>query len=178
MEDLIVSLGPIGISLINFYNSTFFSVVKFIFGIYAVVILVDIILLLIQRGLSGDVRETLFGLDLPPELVVRKGSLRKKWNKVKEKLESDNESKWKVAIIEADNIIDSLIVKMKYSGENMTERLNSINPGQIENIEDLKNAHETRNRIIHEENFHLTKEKAEEVIGWYEKFLKEFQVLD
>jgi hypothetical protein len=83
-----------------------------------------------------------------------------------------------VAIIEADEIIDNLIKRMGYKGENMGERLSGINPGQIENIEDLKKAHETRNRIIHEEDFRLTKDQAEEVMKYYEDFLRYFEVLE
>jgi len=165
-------------TILNFYNSTFFSVIKFLLGIYVVVLLADIILLLIQRGLGGDIRNTIIGMNIPSELTTRKNRLVKKWNKVKKEMESENESTWKVAIIEADNIIDDLIKRMNYPGENMGERLAGINPGQIENIEELKRAHETRNRIIHEENFKLSKKQAEKIIGYYENFLKYFEVLN
>ncbi|KKP80001.1 MAG: hypothetical protein A2271_00985 [Candidatus Moranbacteria bacterium RIFOXYA12_FULL_35_19] len=178
MDNLISLLNSNGIDIIGFYNSTFFSVVKFILGIYAVVVFADIVLLLAQRGFSsGDIRETLLGLDVPPELLTRKGRLRKKWDKVREKIRSTREEDWKIAIISADNIIDDLIARMGYKGENMGERLAGINPGQIENIEELKKAHEFRNRIIHEENLKLTKEQAREVLKYFENFLDFFDVL-
>lgn len=165
-------------AILSFYNSTFFSIIKFLLGIYVVVLLADIILLLIQRGLGGDIRDTIIGMNVPSELTTRKNRLVKKWNKIKKKMESENKSNWKVAIIEADNIIDDLIERMKYPGENMGERLAGINPGQIGNIEELKRAHEIRNRIIHEENFKLSKKQAEKIIGYYENFLKYFEVLN
>lgn len=163
----------------DIYHSAFFSVVEFILGIYAVVIFADIVLLLIQRGLSsGDMRETKLGMDVPPEIVTKKGKLRKKWDKIAANMKTDNESLWKVAIIEGDNIIDDLIKRMGYKGEHMTERLAGINPGQIDNIEELRRAHEMRNRIIHEEDLKLEKEQAQEIIGYYENFLKYFEVLE
>ena len=162
----------------SFYDSAFFAVIKFLLGIYAVVVLADIVLLLIQRGLGGDIRDTLLGMNVPPELTTKRKSLAKKWEKIREKMKTDSESTWKVAIIEADNIIDDLIARMKYSGENMGERLAGINPGQIENIEELRHAHETRNRIIHEDDFKLTRELADETMGYYENFLRYFEVLD
>ncbi|HAT74132.1 MAG: hypothetical protein US30_C0006G0029 [Candidatus Moranbacteria bacterium GW2011_GWF2_36_839] len=177
MENLITILSNSGVDIIGFYNSTFFSIVKFILGIYAMVVLADIVLLLIQRGLSGDLRETSFGMNVPPELVGKKGKLRKKWNKIREGIKSSEEANWKIAIIEADEIIDDLIRRMGYAGENMGERLAEITPGQIENIEELKRAHETRNQIIHDEAFKLTKEQAEETLGYFENFLKYFEVL-
>jgi len=108
----------------------------------------------------------------------KKNKLRAKWAKVKAKLKSKNESDYKVAIIEADKIIDDLIARMNYKGENMGERLDNITPGQIENIEDLKRAHEIRNRIIHDESFVLTKAEAEKTLDYFEDFLRFFMVLD
>ncbi len=159
-----------------FYASFTFSVIKIFLEIYAIVLIVNIILLLKQRGLGGDLRDTLLGMNIPPELVSRKGKLRAKWEKTRAKLKSKNESDYKVAIIEADNIIDDLIKRMGYAGENFGERLGNITPGQIENIEDLKKAHEIRNRIIHDERFVLTKEEAKKTLGYFEEFLKFFMV--
>jgi hypothetical protein len=168
-------IGIVG-GISGFYKSPAFSVLKFILGIYTVVVLADIILLLIQRGLSGDIRDTLIGMNIPPELSTRKNKLKKKWEKIKSRLESKNESEYKVAIIEADNVIDDLIARMGYDGNNMAERLDSINPGQIDNIEDLRVAHKVRNRIIHEDGFKLSLEETKNVLGYYEKFLDEFDV--
>jgi hypothetical protein len=161
-----------------FYASGTFLVIKIFLGVYVIVMLIDLVLLLKQRGLGGDIRDTLVGMNIPPEFANKKNKLRVKWAKVKEKLKSRNESDYKVAIIEADNIIDDLIARMNYKGENMGERLDNITPGQIENIEDLRKAHEIRNRIIHDENFILTKEEAEKTFEYYEDFLKFFMVFD
>lgn len=177
MENLIILLNNSGVDILSFYNSTFFGIVKFILGIYAIVVFADIVLMLIQRGLSGDVRATKLGMNMPPELITKKGKLRKKWNGIRENMKSDREDDWKIAIISADEIIDDLIRRMGYAGENMGERLAEINPGQIENIEELKKAHEIRNQIIHDEAFKLSKEQAEEAIGYFENFLKYFEVL-
>ena len=172
--DIINSILP-WLSAIN--DSAFLAVVKFIFGIYAVVLLADIILMLIQRGVGGDMRDTLIGADVPAEITTKKSKLKKQWEKITAGLKTDNESLWKVSIIEADNVIDDLIARMKYKGENMEDRLSKINPGQIDNIEELRLAHSFRNRIIHEENFKLDKKQAEEIIGYYENFLRYFEVL-
>jgi ABC-type lipoprotein release transport system permease subunit len=178
MENVTIFLNKIIAMAVSFYDSNFFSVIKFALGIYAVVILVDIVLMLVQRGLGGDIRDTLLGMNVPAELVKKKGKLRKKWDEIRKNMETENESKWKLAVIEADAIIDDLIRRMGYKGENMSERLAGINPGQIENIEELKLAHETRNRIIQEESYKLEKTKAQEAIGYYENFLRYFEVFD
>jgi hypothetical protein len=161
-----------------FYTSITFSLIKFFLEVYVIVMFIDLVLMLKQRGLGGDLRDTLVGMNIPPELGNKKNKLRVKWAKVKEKLKSKNESDYKVAIIEADKIIDDLLARMNYAGENMGERLDNITPGQIENIEDLRTAHEIRNRIIHDESFVLTKVEAEKTFEYYEDFLRFFMVLD
>ncbi len=176
MDDIFGTILP---PLRAIYHSAFFSMVEFILGIYTVVLLADIVLLFIQRGwVAGDMRDTIIGVNMPPELSTKKPQMRRKWDKITAGLKTDNESLWKVAIIEADNVIDDLIARMKYPGENMSERLDGINPGQIDNIEELRRAHEMRNRIIHDENFKLDKKQAEEIIGYYENFLRYFEVLE
>jgi hypothetical protein len=164
----------------QFYNSFFFSVIKFIIGIYVIVIFVDIVLLLMQRSLGGDIRDTIIGMNIPRELASFGGKkkLAKKWNLIRARLETGQNSQYKVAIIEADDIIDSLIRRMGYKGENMGERLDDVPSGQLDHIEELKQAHEVRNRIIQDDNFTLDRKSAEETMALYEEFLRYFEVLD
>jgi ABC-type lipoprotein release transport system permease subunit len=169
--------GQAAVDFLKFYNSPFFSVIKFILGVYAIVIIADIVLLIIQRGLSGNVREAIIGMNIPRELTTKKKLMRAKWREITDRLKGGNESEYKVAIIEADNIIDKLVKNMTYPGKNMGERLNNIPKGQIESVEELKKAHEIRNRIIHEENFQVSREYAKETLKKYEAFLEEFEVL-
>jgi hypothetical protein len=169
--------GGLGDFVRLFLDSFTFSLLKFLLGIYAVVLLADIVLLLVQRGVGGDLRDTKIGMNVPKELTTKKGILQVKWEKIRKRMKSKNESDYKVSIIEADNIIDDLIKRMGYKGENMTERLDGINPGQVENIEDLKKAHEIRNRIIHDESFKLNKEEAEKTLSYFEEFLSYHEVI-
>jgi|WetSurMetagenome_2_1015567.scaffolds.fasta_scaffold548775_1 hypothetical protein len=166
-------------AITQFYNSSFFSVVKFIIGIYVLVLFVDIILLLMQRGLGGNIRETVIGIDMPRELASFGGKkkLAKKWNLIRARLNTGRDSQYKIAIIEADNIIDSLIRRMGYGGENMGERLDNVPFGQLDHIEELKQAHEVRNRIVQDDHFALDRKSAEETMDLYEEFLRYFEVL-
>ena len=169
--------GQIYSDLLNFYDSPFFSVIKFVLGVYGIVIIIDIVLLLIKRGVAGNVREAMIGVNIPRELVTKKNKMRARWDKIKGRLKSENESEYKVAIIEADSLIDDLVRGMAYPGENMGERLDSMPEGQIESRQKLREAHEVRNRIIHEENFQVSREYAKDVLKKYEALLEEFEVL-
>ena len=127
--------------------------------------------------MGGNIRETIVGMNIPRELTTKKNKMRARWDEVVMRLRSANESEYKVAIIEADNIIDDLVRNMGYPGDNMGERMNNIPEGQLESLDELKKAHEIRNRIIHEENFQVSRGYAKEILKKYETFLEEFEVL-
>jgi len=165
--------------LLTFYNSPFFLLIKILLGIYTIILLVDVILLIIQRNAVSNVREGFtIGMNIPPELTTNKKKLKTKWLKIKGRLESQNESEYKVAIIEADDLIGDLIKRLKFAGETTGERLDNIPPGQLDHVSDLQAAHQTRNRIIHEENFQFSHEEAQKTLELYEKFLDYFEVLN
>lgn len=178
MLELQIFLANIYAGLLKFYHSGFFLTVKIILGIYSAVLFVDIILLLVQRGVSGNLRETLTGMDVPVALTRKKTKTRKRWEEIKQKLAIGNPNDYKIAVIEADDFIGEIIAGMGYAGSNFGERLEDVPEGQIANIEGMKEAHSVRNRIIHDDRFVLSREDAEGVLAQYEEFLKSFQVID
>lgn len=167
-------LSQFGQSFSGFYNSPFFYVVKIILGIYIAVLFVNIVLIIILKGLGANIRMMLKGMEMP---AMPKGRIKKRWEKIKKRLETENISQYKAAILEADNIADKLIEKIGYKGKNMAERLEQIRPGQLYKLEELKKAHQIRNQIIHEADFKVDKKTAEEIIGIYEGLLKNLELL-
>lgn len=163
--------------IVDFYHSPTFLFLEILVGIYTAIVFIDIVLLVIQRQPLANWRKMRYGVDIPKEFVTGKKSMKAKWSKIKKRLESDNSAEYKVAIIEADDIIDDLIKRLGYGGENMGDRLANIPEGQIENVSEIKEAHEIRNRIIHEEDFEVSKELAQEVLGKFEHLLDHFEVL-
>lgn len=102
---------------------------------------------------------------------------KKRWDKVFAYLESDNQSDWKQAIIEADNLLDEMVKSMHYPGENLGERLKNIEPSDFVTLQDAWEAHKVRNQIAHESDFSLTRREARRVMGLYEKVFKEFNFI-
>ncbi|HBP01344.1 MAG: hypothetical protein UY41_C0013G0025 [Candidatus Moranbacteria bacterium GW2011_GWE1_49_15] len=151
------------------YNSTFFDFVKFFLIVYTLVLLADVVLLLMLKGIGSDIRKGLRGMDMP---VVSKGKMEKRWEKVKDRLKTDSVSQYKVAILEADSIADEILGKIGHQGANMTERLEQLKPGQLDYQEELMGAHQIRNKIVHDESFVVDRKLAEETVGVYEKFLR------
>ncbi|MDP1883968.1 MAG: hypothetical protein Q8L10_01225 [Candidatus Moranbacteria bacterium] len=164
--------------IIRFYHSGLFLVLKILLGIYTLVLFIDIVLLLVQRGIRGNMREMFTGMDVPVEITSKKKKMKEKWGKIRRRLDSPNETEYKVAIIEADEIIDALVAGLGYAGKNFSERLDNIPDTQIANIEGMRQAHEVRNRIIHDDKFTLSREDADIALGQYEELLRHFQVID
>jgi len=162
-----------------FSDSVVFLVVKILLGIYVAVLLVDIILLLIQRGFSKIFREGFtIGMNVPSELTIKKKKTKFRWGAIKKRLENQKEEEFKVAIIEADEMIGGLLEGLGYQGENLGEILKNISEMQVESIAKIRKAHEIKNRIIHDENFPVSLELARETLGYFEEFLDEFEVFD
>ncbi len=167
-------MNQTGILIVNFYQSGFFLFIKFFLGIYAAVLIADVVLILILKGLGADIRQAIKGMKMP---AVPKSKMRKRWTKIRRRLESDNAFQYKAAVLEADSMIDKVLSDMGYAGKNMSERLEKIKPAQIHNYEDLKNAHQIRNRIIHEADFSIDKKQTEEIVEIYESLLENLELL-
>ena len=92
-------------------------------------------------------------------------------------IESDRPNDWKLAIIEADIILDDVLKQRGYVGNSLGERLRTITPSQLSSIDDAWEAHKVRNRIAHDgADFVLTKRMAEQTIAQYRRVFSEFGI--
>lgn len=103
--------------------------------------------------------------------------LREDWQGVLSHLESANESDWKMGIMEADKLVDNLLIQKGHQGESMAERLTDIEKGELKSLDLLWEAHKTRNRIAHKPNFKLNRNEALRAVSYYEEALKEMTEL-
>ena len=101
-----------------------------------------------------------------------------KWQKVLELLGMINESDWRLAIIEADNILADLLQKMGYVGDTIGDKLKAVEPSDFLSLDAAWEAHKVRNRVAHEgTNFRLSHREAQRVIGLYQKVFEEFHYI-
>jgi hypothetical protein len=101
-----------------------------------------------------------------------------KWDKIQKDIESINENDWRLAIIEADSILDEMVKQMGLKGEDLGERLKSVEPSDFDTLDDAWEAHKVRNRIAHDGSaYPLTQSEAKRIIGLYEKVFREFKYI-
>ena len=172
--DIATIITIIGSGFNSFMNSAFFAFIKFLIGFYVIVLFVDLILLLIVRGLSGDLEKTIKGTTMP---IASRKRMRKIWDKIEERIKTNSLAQYKVAILEADSLVDEILLKIGYQGDNMGERLENVDSKQIDEFDELKKAHQVRNKIIYDKNFVVNKEKAEKTIRPYRDFLENFEII-
>ena len=103
--------------------------------------------------------------------------MEKDWQKIKSRLEKEDEASLKLAIIEADNMLDDVLRRMDLEGKDMGERLEKLSGRQLKSINDVWASHRLRNLIVHQADATVLKNQAEKAIEAYEKALKELEVL-
>ncbi|MES2953586.1 MAG: hypothetical protein V4674_03440 [Patescibacteria group bacterium] len=100
------------------------------------------------------------------------------WEEVKKHAGSENPSDWKLAILEADTILDELLRSLAIPGETVGEKLKNVVPGDFRTLDDAWEAHKVRNKIAHEGlNFGLTKREARLAIDRFERVFLEFGLI-
>jgi uncharacterized membrane protein len=90
---------------------------------------------------------------------------------------SDSPNDWKLAIIEADIILDELLKEAGYAGVSLGERLRSLTTNQLQSLDDAWQAHKVRNQIAHGgSDFVLTHKLAQDTIKQYRRVFYELGV--
>src|SRR3989338_3897983 len=57
--------------------------------------------------------------------LIGKAPRNERWEKILKYFDSDNPSDWKLAILEADTLLDELVTRTGYQGDNLGEKLKS-----------------------------------------------------
>lgn len=104
---------------------------------------------------------------------VPKGKLVQQWERIQRLMGEQDEEKWKMAIIQADNILDEIIKAMGFSGSTMGERLKKIKPVQFPLLDDAWRVHKVRNFIAHDPTYTLQRPTAQRAIEVYERIFRE-----
>mgnify|MGYP001558126904 CR=1 FL=1 len=108
---------------------------------------------------------------------VPKTQLR--WNRILEQAHSDSEKAARLAILEADIMLNELLDVLVYRGETMADKMRGVDRANWNTIDLAWEAHKIRNRIVHEgDAHHVNTREARRVIALYERVLKEFRYVE
>ncbi len=104
--------------------------------------------------------------------VVTKNS---RWSEIQHHIVENDPHAWKIALIEADIMLEEILNNAGYVGATIGEKLKSANSTSFSTLEDAWEAHKVRNQIAHEGgDFVLTKKVAQETLTRFERVFREF----
>ncbi|MFA6076453.1 MAG: hypothetical protein WC735_00010 [Candidatus Paceibacterota bacterium] len=102
-------------------------------------------------------------------------SKNERWVKTLHYLFSQHSGDWKLAIIEADAMLESLMGQLGFKGETFGDKLKSADQEKFRNLTSAWEVHTIRNRIAHEgASFELSQREAKRIISIYEQIFREF----
>lgn len=135
-----------------------------------IILLLSVAIIIMAFRLKKNIKAALEAVSRDVEVFVqKKEEASKRWQEILDKLESDDESGFKMAVIEADKVFDELLKEAGYPGEDMGTRLKQITEDQLSNIDEVWQAHKVRNRIAHEPYYQLNKRDAKRAVEIYKR---------
>jgi hypothetical protein len=145
--------------------------------ILASLTLLIVIIYLLSKSTWLDL---LFGINLKEFMrfkALGEKKLLNQWAKINKRLEAKKEDEYKMAVIEADSLLDEIFQNMGYKGETVEERMRQAPPETLPDIDKILEAHRIRNNIAHDPDYKLSLEQAKETLGTYEKALKDLEAI-
>lgn len=127
--------------------------------------------------------EKIYGTDKPATLLEELSAgqeplANEKWATVLGHLRSGNSADWRLAIIEADIMLDELLRVQGYHGDSVGDKLKGVEPGDMKTLEAAWEAHKVRNRIAHAgSDFELNEREAKRVVALFESVFKEYKII-
>jgi hypothetical protein len=165
LKDLFTS-GQLGAFLVFFFSVLLVLVVAWI--AYSSVRIAEI------NKKRGDLMAQAF----TPREVEDQRQENPRWLQVQDHINSQNPAEWRLAIIEADSILEDMTLKMGIPGETLGERLKNTEPSDFLTLQNAWEAHKVRNRIAHEGSaYNLQYKDARNTIDNYEQVFREFEYI-
>lgn len=101
----------------------------------------------------------------------------KRWDEILKRLESGKESEFKMALIDADTLLWEVFQKMGYKEETVKDVLDNVEEGVVPKLEEIKEAHRVRNKVVHDPDYSLDREEAEKTLKVYEEALRDLEAI-
>lgn len=157
-------------------NPTIILVLKIVFGSISLFLIISIIYFIVK----SNYLITVYLRDVTEVLSYKPYGTRKivkQWNKIKSRLDLSSEAEHKLAVIEADNLLNETLERMGYDGDTVGEKLKQITSIRLSDIDQILEAHKIRNNIVYDPDYQLSLDQGQRALEIYEKTLQELQVL-
>lgn len=120
-------------------------------------------------------------IDRTEDIILKKNLPKKRttsgWRKVQMNFFKGDHPNLKIAILDADKLLNDALKAAGFKGEDLGDRLKGVAREQLPNLDDVWEAHKLRNRIAHETDFRFNRDTAERALEAYEKAFKDLGIL-
>jgi len=103
--------------------------------------------------------------------------INRQWQRVLRRLDTGLESEYKLAVLEADRMLDNSLKKMGYTGATLEERLGKLTSVTLPNIEELQQTRNVRGNILHDPDYRLELSEARKILKVYDEAFRDLQIL-
>ena len=105
------------------------------------------------------------------------GKMEKDWQKIVKRVTTGKEAEFKLSVMEADAMLSSILEKMGYGEPSLGQKLSSVTENILPNVEDVREAHQVRNSIVHDPDYVLSETESKRVLKIYEKAMQDLQAI-
>lgn len=139
-----------------------------IFGIAAAILALIAIALLI-RWIKKK-------LSRPEMLGMSREEVTRRWQEVREASKQHGQMGMKMALVEADTLLDSALKSIMMPGDTLGERL-KMACYKYPKLKDVWWAHKLRNQLVHQHDFRLSERETRQALDEFEKAFKTLNIL-
>ena len=109
--------------------------------------------------------------------TLRDALMKEMWQSIVKKFSLGTPESARLAVIEADALVDTALKNMGIQGEHLADRLSNLESEDITTMNRLWRAHRMRNDLVHTPGFALGPSEAKLALEDFEAFLQEIEVL-
>lgn len=99
----------------------------------------------------------------------------KRWKRIQKRMDSGVEHEYKLAVIEADDLLMDVLEDKGFEGETFEEVIKKVAKISIPNLDEIMEAHKVRNLIVHDPNYKLDIDRAKHLLDIYERGIKNIE---
>ncbi len=172
-------VNPFANALSSLTWEGFFATARIIIIILDVALFLGIIILIWKAWeFRPRLEENFRGTGEDEELTFDHKAILSQWKKLHNDAASAPPHSVTLAVIAADNFVDTILKGMGLEGDSMADRLQKFDPREYHTLEGLWKAHKIRNQLVHTPGFEISEREGSELLKAYEAFLKELGALE
>jgi len=155
-----------------------YYVIRIIFIVVDVILFIALVVFFIKSWwLRPGFSSPVFKRAKKREVPKKDERIRKQWETILKKAGLAPPQSFQLGIIEADKFVDNILKKMGLPGEHMADRLEKLGTHELRTLDKVWRVHRIRNELVHNPDFNISSVDIKELLGAYESFLKELEIL-